>query len=255
MEHRASPAPVSPVRRHEPRLSLAVAIVAIAVAIAIAKPWSSATSAAPASLGPSPSAAANPAASGGSGRATGTAQPDGVIHLAGGGTLDCFAPPGWRLVLDTGGGGERVRTWLAVQPVPATGALDPSVPAATIANGPVRGLGFCAPRSDAADPASRAAWTASVWRIEGTGRGPARSTHVAQIESEGGAGGLASTSGQPGSPAAWAPGRYAIQFKARNAALPDLWIVLDLAAAATNVPGPAPSGRTFAGREQVATRT
>jgi hypothetical protein len=237
MEHRASPAPVNPVRRHEPRLSLAVAIVAIAVAVAIAKPWSSATSAAPASLGPpgpSPSdvLAATPVP--GSGHPLGTAQTGGVIDLAGGGTLDCYAPPGWRLVVDTTGGGERVRTWLAVQPAPATGALDPTVPTATIANGPVRGLGFCAPRSNAADPASGAAWTASVWRIDGTDLRPAVARRVARIETEGGAGGLAPASVLPGSPASWASGRYAIQFEARSAALPDLWIVVDLAAAATD---------------------
>ena len=228
MEHRASPAPVSPVRHPEPRLSMAIAIVTIAVAIAIAKPWSSAASVVPASPGPYPSAAVSTAPTAGPGRASHTAQPGGVVHLAGGGTLDCFAPPGWRLVLDTTGDGERVRTWLAVQPVPATGAIDPAVPVTTIANGPVLGLGFCAPRSSTGDPAAAAAWTASVWRIGGSGRAPALATRVARIETEGGAGGLSSAPAQPGSAVAWAPGRYAIEFEARNAALPGLWIGLDL---------------------------
>ncbi len=234
MEHRASPAPVSPVRSHEPRLSLAVMLAAGAVAIAMAKPWSSPTSVVPASLGtpgPSPSDVLTAAPVPGSGRAPGTAQTGGVIDLAGGGTLDCYAPPGWRLVVDTTGDGRQVRTWLAVEPAPATGPLDPAVPATTIANGPVRGLGFCAPRTGTPDVASTAVWTASVWRIDGTGRGPARATRIAQIETDGGAGGLAPASaqpGSPGSPAAWPPGRYAIQFEARNAAVPDLWIGLDL---------------------------
>ena len=248
MEHRASPAPVSPVRRHEPRLSLAVAIVAIALAVAIAKPWSSATSVVPGSLDPSPSVAPSAAPVAGSGRASDTEQPGGVIQLTGGGTLHCFAPPGWRLVVDTAGDGEGVRTWLAVQPAPATGPLDPTVPTTTIANGPVRGLGFCAPRGNTADPASGAAWMASVWRIDGTDPRPAFATRVARIVTEGGAGGLALASDRPGSPGAWAPGRYAIQFESRDAALPDLWIVLDLSTvAATGREGNTLAEATVAG--------
>ncbi|HXQ95568.1 MAG TPA: hypothetical protein VN800_01475 [Candidatus Acidoferrales bacterium] len=86
---------------------------------------------------------------------------------------------------------------MAVVPGPGTGPLDPTLPLARIASGPVEGLGFCAP-----------------------------------VPATGGPGGLARAGGLPGAPAVWAPGRYALQLLARGADPEDAWLVVEIVPAA-----------------------
>ncbi len=225
---------------------LAVVITGMALALAVAKPWAAGGGAAASSPGPGASSGADSsgapatAATGASGD-TPTASGDapvgppglllagagrGVIPLPGGGTLDCADPQGWRVVLDATTDGLATRTWVAVVPGPGTGPLDPTLPLARIASGPVEGLGFCAPVTTVGGAPT--AWTVGVWRVDRGTSGTPRATRLAWIgPATGGLGGLARAGGLPGAPGVWAPGRYALQLQARGGYPGDAWLVVE----------------------------
>jgi len=244
-----APVPVTRVRGGEPRVSAIIAIAGIALALAVVKPWAPGSTAASMAIGldASPAGDATVAPAAMPGTAT-TETPGlllsggggGVIQLSGGSTLDCADPQGWQVVLDATSGGLPTRTWVAVDPGPATGPLDPAAPLARIVSGPVARLGFCAPGP--AEGAASGGWTVGVWRIERNGAGVSRIerdaagvprvVHLAQIGPPGGGlGGLAPATNLPGAPEDWPPGQYALGLQAHGGS-PDAWLVVELVAAA-----------------------
>ncbi len=219
------PAPVVHVRGAGRRVVYAVTIVGLAVVVAIAKPWEDGRGAAFTWATPAPKSAvfatAPPASP--SRFADGvllTSGQAGIVPLSGGGTLACYDPPTWRLVVDATADGIHTRSAIAAMPVRAHGPLDPAVPLVSIVGGPVSGLGFCSPTGMAGVPH---AWTATLWRINRDRTGTLRASRVALIEPEAGApGGLATPS--HGSTAGWASGRYVLQLQDPADGSRDGWV-------------------------------
>ncbi|MGO9205219.1 MAG: hypothetical protein ACLQBX_03345 [Candidatus Limnocylindrales bacterium] len=256
MTRPTAPVPVTRVRGGQSRVRVAVAMAAVAMALAVVKPWAPGGDAAGMAMavGASPGAVASIALTAASDSpsdmpdttSVGVLEPlpagaSGIIDLPGGGTLDCADPQGWQVVLDATTGGLATRTWVAVDPGPAMGPLDPAAPLIRIVSGPVARLGFCAPVP--ADGAASSGWTvgvwrierdaAGVWRIERDAAGVPRVVHLAQIGPAGGSlGGLTPATGLPGAPDAWAPGQYALGLQAHGSASPGAWLVVELVAAA-----------------------
>jgi hypothetical protein len=224
-------------------------MAAVAMALAVVKPWALGGDAPTTAITPdtTPAVDATVAPSDMPDTASiGVLEPlpasaSGIIDLPGGGTLDCADPQGWQVVLDATTGGLATRTWVAVDPGPAMGPLDPTAPLIRIVSGPVARLGFCAPVP--ADGAASSGWTvgvwrierdaAGVWRIERDAAGVPRVVHLAQIGPAGGSlGGLTPATALPGAPDAWAPGQYALGLQAHGSASPGAWLVVELVAAA-----------------------
>jgi len=249
MTRPTAPVPVTRVRGVESRVPVIIVLAVIALVLAVVKPWALGGGAAGIAMAPgtSPGAQASLALTAASDSASvGPPKPlpagaSGIIDLAGGGTLDCADPQGWQVVLDATSGGLPTRTWVAVDPGPAMGPLDPAAPLIRIVSTPVARLGFCAPR--AAVGAASSGWTVGVWRIERDGAGVSRIerdaagvprvVHLAQIGPPGGGlGGLAPATDLPGAPDAWAPGQYALGLQAHGSGAPDAWLVVEIVAAA-----------------------
>jgi hypothetical protein len=223
------PAPVAPVRGAGRRVTSAVAVVALAVLVAIAKPWEHAQEAVStyATVGPGSDVAATAPVVPPSRLPDGvllTSGQGGIVPLPGGGTLACYDPPAWRLVVDATADGIHTRSAIAVNPVRAQGPLDPAVPVTKVVGGPVSGLGFCSPTGLPGPPNS---WTAAVWRISLVRTGGVRASRVALIEPRAGApGGLATPS--PGSAGDWASGRYVLQLQDATDGSREGWIGFDI---------------------------
>lgn len=77
----------------------------------------------------------------------------------------CASPSGWRAATLQQWAGRTlpIRSWIAIDPVPADGPLDPSIPFAPVSTGIVTALGYCAPMTQAQRPPPDA--TAALWAI------------------------------------------------------------------------------------------
>ncbi len=77
----------------------------------------------------------------------------------------CGSPSGWRAATlqDWAGRSTPIRSWIAIEPVTASGAADPAVPFAPVATGIVTAIGYCAPLGDAERPPAAA--VASLWAV------------------------------------------------------------------------------------------
>lgn len=117
-------------------------MVAVALIVALVKPW--------ALVPAGPTAAGTAVDAGRGGRAAGSPAPsptpaasDPEAELA----STCGNPSGWRVTtLQTWVGRDApIRTWLAIDPVPATGAADPGIPFVPVATDLVLAMGYCSP--------------------------------------------------------------------------------------------------------------
>jgi hypothetical protein len=207
----------------------AVAVVGLAVAVAVAKPWEHGQEAVftSATSGPLSAVAATAPVASSVRFADGlllTSGQGGIVPLPGGGSLACYDPPTWRLVVDATADGIHTRSAIAVVPAPAHGPLDPAVPVWKVVGGPVSELGFCSPTGLPGPPTR---WTATVWRISHERAGAPRAARVGLIEPEAGApGGLATPS--PGSATGWASGRYVLQLQDPQDGSRDGWIGVEI---------------------------
>lgn len=77
----------------------------------------------------------------------------------------CASPSGWRAATLQQWAGRTlpIRSWIAIDPVPADGPLDPAIPFAPVSTGIVTALGYCAPMTQAQRPPPDA--TATLWAI------------------------------------------------------------------------------------------
>jgi hypothetical protein len=156
--------PHSIVSRTDPRRLYAVIAVLLVVIVVLAiRPWggdggppregnvAQPSAGRPASATPPPDASAG-------------AEPTPGAVAAG---LDetCGSPSGWRAATlqDWAGRSTPIRSWIAIEPVTASGAADPAVPFAPVATGIVTAIGYCAPLGDAERPP--AASVASLWAV------------------------------------------------------------------------------------------
>ncbi len=153
----------------DPRRLYAVIVVLLGVIVVLAiRPWGGDT-AAPANPGQAPqtgAAAVSPTATtatpGGPDASAPTVPPVGPRA---GLDVTCGSPSGWRAATLQAWAGrdEPIRSWIAIEPVEAADALDPSIPFAPVATGVVTALGYCAPLGDAERPPAVA--VASMWAL------------------------------------------------------------------------------------------
>jgi hypothetical protein len=139
----------------------------------------------------------------------------------------CHDSSSWRVATEGSFVGSQLREWAFVNPVPANGPSDPSIPFVVFSFTRLRVLGYCAP-GDAQHPVNL---QVLVFRLEASGS----STAVAvQRETRTPASSIAglfsiaapnpSRSGSPPPPgptASWPPGRYV--FAVRGRGLGDVW--------------------------------
>jgi hypothetical protein len=153
-------APVRPLRGGDDRgVWLALIVVAVALVVALVKPW--------AAIPAGPAGGAADGAPNRGGRATRSPVPsptptptDPYAELV----VTCGNPSGWRVAtLQTWvGRATPIRTWLAVDPVPATGADDPGIPFVPVATDLVLAMGYCSPVGADQPPQ---AITVEIWAV------------------------------------------------------------------------------------------
>jgi hypothetical protein len=145
----------------------------------------------------------------------------------------CGSPSGWRAATLQAWAGrtEPIRSWIAIEPVAASGPLDPEIPFAPVATGIVTAIGYCAPLGDERPPAVA---STSLWAIRD---GVATPLSLVPLEpaSPNALGGLwlappevEHTEPAPGGLRLWPPGRYAIRIAAPSGAY-DRWLGVEIA--------------------------
>jgi hypothetical protein len=124
--------------------------------------------------------------------------------------VTCGSPSGWRAatIQDWGGRVSSIRTWIAIDPVAATGPLDTAIPFAPVATSRVTAIGFCSPLDEERRPPLTA--TAALWAIE-DGVATALAPPPLEPSTPNALGGLWRPPPGIGGGAAWVPGRYVIE--------------------------------------------
>lgn len=116
-------------------LLLGAAVIGLLLVLAVLKPWGVPGGAAvPGSPSAGPAAAASPGPT-----ATPSATPPGYGAPGG----QCFADSDWRIFTIETHRGQPQRTWLSLEPGPATGPGDPAVPFVAVVTDRLLALGFC----------------------------------------------------------------------------------------------------------------
>ncbi len=204
------------------RLRVVIVVLVAVIVVLLIRPWGD--GATRSAVGPRPTSAVEDSVAG---PASGTGSPTGVDAPAAERSgvpsdasaerhVSCGSPDGWRAttiqrwpdrVLP-------VRSWIAIDPVKATGPADPLIPLAPVAANLVTAIGYCAPLAARLQPPAES--TASLWTLTPTV--PLRLTAI----------GLDPVSlfrqgvlwrpapeldavPREGGDAAWPPGRYVIQ--------------------------------------------
>ncbi len=138
--------------------------------------------------------------------------------------ITCGTPSGWRAATLQAWPGrtEPIRSWIAVQPVAASGPLDPGIPFVPVATGIVTAIGYCAPPDDSRPPVIA---RTSLWAVSA---GVATPLSLVPLEpatpnAQGGLwlappelersspGASAAPPSADDAPRLWPPGRYALQ--------------------------------------------
>jgi hypothetical protein len=193
--------PIEPVGgrgRTESHLFVVVAIVLIAIGLSIAKPWDGGSTSGAGSSGGAPrgsdgGVAPSPRPS----LLTPTATPIDPSSAF------CLSPSGWRLTSVEHFAGREIRVWQTIDPVAATGPLDPTLPVALVVSTSVTGLGWCAPPSGDERPIGPV--TTIVWRVTDD----ARTVRLAPTErSPSGDLGAEFLPPEAATATDWEPGRY-----------------------------------------------
>ena len=155
--------------------------------------------------------------------------------------MTCGNPSGWRVAtLQTWvGRATPIRTWLAIDPVPATSAGDPRIPFVPVATDLVLAMGYCSPAGPDQPPQAIAV---EIWAVPSGA--PPTLLHAPRLEPvhAHALGGLwlppperrVILDGAGG----WAPGRYAIRLDALSY---ERWLgveIRDLALARRESPSP-----------------
>ena len=192
---------------------------------------------------------ATPIASGTDGEAATTASP--LDPLA----VTCGTPSGWRAATLQAwrGRAEPIRSWIAIQPVSASGPLDPRIPFVPVATGVVTAVGYCAPSDDSRPPmvARTSLWAVSravarplsalplepatpnalggLWLAppELDTPGPRQTAPSPPDGSDDGASPGGSAGVMDGTPRLWPPGRYALQVAAPGGAY-EVWLGVEI---------------------------
>ncbi len=237
------------------RLQLVIAVLVVVIVALVIRPWSDGVHRpAPGPVTrPSRSAAVASPAKASDGPAAGHIASSTVGSTNGDTSflrVSCGSPDGWRAttVQQWPDRALPVRSWIAIEPVPASTPLDPAIPLAPVAADVVTAIGYCAPLEARLQPPAGA--TASLWAV---GRGVASRLTPVPLDPTSlfrqGALWLpppelmASSPGH-GDAHSWPPGRYVIEIRAPARQF-DRWLgleILDLAPAGpSNTAPPASS--------------
>jgi hypothetical protein len=153
----AAAMPVQPVgrgRRNQTQLLAIVAVVAFAIGLSVAKPWGSSGGGASGVRGHAGDSAAPGAL-----RSIPTPSPTPPDVSA----AFCMAPSGWRVTSLEHFAGQTIRVWQTIDPIVASGPLDPRLPVALVVSTSVTGLGWCAPPNG--DERTTGPVTTTIWRV------------------------------------------------------------------------------------------
>ena len=187
-------------------LPAVVVLVGVALVIALWKPWESRPAGAP-SRSPVPSVAAGesavPSGLAGGRPARPTTDPRAVA---------CTAGSGWRVVTLERSEGRESRSWMAIEPAPASGPGDTAIPVRDVVTERLLGLGYCPPEAD--ERALAGNLSVTVFRLSGRGRPPVVLRRIQPLSrpSPGNATLYAPPAGGRAANA-WAPGRYVFRLR------------------------------------------
>ncbi len=151
--------PVQPVgkgHRNQTQLLAIVAVVAFAVGVSVAKPWGSSSGGSDAADSRAP--AGDTATSG-----MLTSIPTPTPSPQDPSVAFCMAPSGWRVTSLEHFAGQTIRVWQTIDPIVASGPLDPRLPIAPVVSTSVTGLGWCAPPSG--DARTTGPVMTTIWRV------------------------------------------------------------------------------------------
>jgi hypothetical protein len=229
-------------------LSTVVVLVALALGVAVLKPWDWF---APPAAAPGREGAAIPAARPAS-SPTVAPTPASRDWTGAGPQVACLSGTSWLVVVDQAVGPTVSRSWTRVDPVPATGPLDPAIAGTRVYADSVPRIGFCVPDTRVPDPAGfgstmgqgDAPFGVRAWRIQpaSAATGPRHATEIAPALVSGGT--LADRGSLYGPPVArsprrgtgsaeapWQTGTYVFRVEladARPAGLGVAWFAIEL---------------------------
>jgi hypothetical protein len=166
LEHRPVTTPMEPVGdrgRGDSPLLVVVAVVVVAIGLSIAKPWGGGSTAGAGSSGEAPPGS-DRAAEASPRRRLPTPSPSPIDRSA----AFCLSPSGWRITSVEHFAGREIRVWQTIDPVGASGPLDPTIPVALVVSTSVTGLGWCAPPAGEHRPTGPV--TTIVWRVTDDGK-------------------------------------------------------------------------------------
>lgn len=156
----------------------------------------------------------------------GSPSPDQGLDLS----STCGWPSGWRaatLQVWLGRAGT-IRSWIATDPIAATGPLDPRIPFSPVATDLVTALGYCAPLEGGPQPPATA--RASLWAIRSGAAIPLTPVVLEPAEPNA-LGGLWRPAPEVGvvvhGRPAWATGRYVIEVRSPDGTF-DRWLGIEI---------------------------
>jgi hypothetical protein len=123
------------VRRRDRTIWFVVGAVIGALALAIVKPWGLGVSGGPSTPAGTPINVAQ------------NSRPSPSRSLPPG-PVNCYNDEAFRLVTAERTLGKDIRSWIAVEPIPATRPDDPRIPTLSIVSGRLLGVGLCGPRTE-----------------------------------------------------------------------------------------------------------
>lgn len=213
-----------------PRLGLPVLVTlaVLGILIALWKPW-----AGEGTGGPTAERAARPGPAEPRDRSRPAPSPLSPEPTRDPSAIPCIGRTGWRVVAVERNQGRETRTWIAVEPVAASGPGERAIPVVRVVTERLLGLGFCTPEE------SDTAWgrlRASLWRIDPSGapvalRGVRRIAPVSSGTSE-------VYGPPPGVGRAWPPGRYVFGFGDRSRPRWSAWFAVEVVSAPRLPAGP-----------------
>ncbi len=228
---------------------LPLAVLLGVIIVGIIKPWGS-DGAPPTSdsAGPISTAAAVAQTEGGApGSPVTTRDPNAGLDVT------CGTPSGWRAATlqEWLGRPTPIRSWIAIEPVEASGPLDPTIPFAPVATDVVTAIGYCAPLDDAHRPPEVAG--ARIWALRDGGAVALTLVHL-EPDADNALGGLWGPApelhDEPATSGGWPPGRYVIEVSAPGGGYAR-WLGLEIEdlgalhsivppAVSPSIPGPSP---------------
>jgi hypothetical protein len=226
-----------------PGFRVILVLLAVGLALAALKPWG-ATGPSEASSPPGVAmASVSPTSSGGSTPAIGAP--------AAGQTFDpersaCEAGVGWRAFALVHDLGFKSRMWIAIEPAPASGPADSTIPTVPLGADRVAVLGYC---TDFRSHPKRKVVLGGVWRVDASGATQLALDVAAEFSPDDAAMGFvlnppAPAKASPSGPPSWQPGHYVFALELQEAGRTDeTWFGVQVLARCPPSGSPAPTPR------------